>query len=80
MTPGDIHNRDAAHIVDEIIRPTLEAGGSFLSVLVLLESVITGVMLFGVKDGGDGPVLAMLMEHVKDRLTAIRAGKKAEMN
>ena len=80
MTPGEIHNRDAARIVDQIIRPTLESGGSFLSVLVLLESVITGVMLFGVKDGGDDPVLAMLMQHVKDRLTAIRAGKKAELN
>ena len=78
MTPAEIHKRDAAKIVDSIVRPTFEAGGEFVSVLVLLESVIVGVMLFGVKDGGDKPVLEMLTKHVATRLKQIRRDRKRE--
>jgi hypothetical protein len=39
---------------------------------VLLESVITGVILFGVKDGGDKPVLNLLFKHVLKRLADVR--------
>jgi hypothetical protein len=49
VTPDKIHNRDAAKIVNSIIRPTIKAGGQYSSVLVLLESVIFGVLLFGDK-------------------------------
>ena len=80
MTPAENHNLKAGQIVEEIIRPTIEAGGSFLSVLVLLESVITGTILFGVKDGGDDPVLKMLFKHVRERLKQIRNERKAENN
>lgn len=80
MSSAEFHNRRAGEIVEEIIRPTLEAGGSFFSVLVLLESVITGVLLFGVKDGGDDPVLAMLMQHVRDRLAEIRSENRGKNN
>ena len=40
MTPAQIHNRNAAAIVQQIIKPTLDAGGEMTDVLVLLESVI----------------------------------------
>jgi len=75
MTPEE-HNERAVKIADDIIRPTLEAGGNFLSVLVLLESVITGVLLFGVKDGGDRAVLDLLFKHVLKRLTVVRKKRK----
>jgi hypothetical protein len=75
MTPEE-HNERAVKIADDIIRPTLEAGGNFLSILVLLESVITGVLLFGVKDGGDRPVLDLLFKHVLKRLAAARRKRK----
>ena len=78
MTPAEDHNERAIKIADSIIRPTLEAGGNFLSILVLLESVIAGVLLFGVKDGGDRPVLDMLFKHVLKRLRSIR--KKRQIN
>jgi hypothetical protein len=57
MTPQEIHNRDVGEIVRAIIKPTLDAGGEFTDVLVMLESVILGVMLFAVKTGGDELVL-----------------------
>lgn len=69
MTPAEeIHNRDVGRIVESIIRPTMEAGGEFTDILVILESVIVGVLLFGVKVGGDKPVLNMLTKCVKRRL------------
>ncbi|HVG51617.1 MAG TPA: hypothetical protein VM867_08295 [Xanthobacteraceae bacterium] len=73
MTPSQIHNRDAAEIVKTIILPTmLEAGGDFTDVLVLLESVMTGVVLFGVRAGGDDRVIETLCDHVKKRVAEHR--------
>ena len=45
----EIHNRDVGQIVKDLIEPTLDAGGGFADVLVLLESVAVGVMLFALK-------------------------------
>ena len=79
MTPNEIHNRDVGGIVKAIIKPTLDAGGDMSSVLVLLESVIVGVLLFAAKVGGDEPVLETLMEGVKTRLAEQR-DKNAKNN
>lgn len=80
MTPAEIHNRDVGDIVKAIIMPTLNAGGDMTSVLVLLESVIVGVMLFVAKVGGDEPVLDKLTENVKARLEEQRAKNAAKNN
>ena len=40
-----LHNQLSGEIVKQIIKPMMESGASFSSVLVLLESVITGVLL-----------------------------------
>lgn len=69
-----IHNELAGRIVADIVKPPLAAGGSFTDVLVLLESVILGVMLIGVKLGGDGAVLDEVVLHVKERLAEQRLG------
>lgn len=71
-TTHEIHNRDAGKIIASIVRPTLEAGGSPTEVLVVLESVVTGVVLALVKLGGDERVLDTLMAGVKQRLAEIR--------
>lgn len=67
-----LHNRLAGQIVASIVKPPLEAGGQFTDVLVLLESVIVGVLLMGVKLGGDEIVFDSLMERVKGRLAELR--------
>ena len=64
MTPAQIHNRNAAAIVQQIIKPTLDAGGEMTDVLVLLESVILGVMFVSVKLGGDEIVLDQVVAGV----------------
>ena len=77
MIPADIHNRDVGGIVKAIIKPTLEAGGQFTDVLVILESVITGVLLFAVESGfgNDERVLDKVVEGVKARLADQRRGR-----
>ena len=72
MTPQQIHNRDAGKIVASIVRPTLEAGGKETDVLVLLESVVTGVLLALVKLGGDEKVLDVFTANVRLRMAALR--------
>lgn len=68
-----LHNQLAGKIVKEIVATPLSAGGEPGDVLVLTESILTGVMLMLVKDDGDdGPVLDALMNGVKRRLAAIR--------
>lgn len=74
MTQHEIDNRIAGEIVKQIVKPPLEAGGEFTDVLVVLESVILGVMLMGVKLGGDEKVLDVLVERVKERLAEQRLG------
>lgn len=69
---SEIHNEMAGSIVRSIVKPPLDAGGEFTDVLVLLESVILGVMLVAVKLGGDGVVLDLVVERVKERLAEQR--------
>lgn len=48
MTEADrttLHNQLAGDIVRQIVKPMIEAGAPFSSVLVLLESIVTGVLL-----------------------------------
>ncbi len=71
-TPQEIHNRLAGDIVRQIVKPTLDAGGQMTDMLVLLESVVTGVMLIAVKLGGDDKVLPKLVEGVEQRLADAR--------
>lgn len=71
---SEIHNEMAGKIVASIVKPPLDAGGEFTDVLVLLESVVLGVMLVGVRLGGDEKVLDVLMEGVKQRLAEKRLG------
>jgi hypothetical protein len=75
ITPAEIHNRDVGSIVRSIIKPTLDAGGEITDILVMLESVIVGVMLFAVKPGGDQPVLDNVVEGVLGRLAEQRRSK-----
>jgi hypothetical protein len=70
----EAHNKAAGAIVKQIVRPTLEAGGEFTDVLVLLESVVVGVVLMAVKLGGDEIVLDKVIEGAKARLAEIRLG------
>lgn len=68
----ELHNAIAGRIVASIVRPVMTKGGDFASVMVLLESVITGVILAGVKLGSDETVLGEIAERVKERLAEIR--------
>lgn len=72
MTQSELHNHLAGSIVASIVKPPLEAGGQFTDVLVLLESVVVGVILMGVKLGGDEKVLDTMVAAVKARLAEQR--------
>lgn len=69
-----LHNRIAPEALKAIIRPINEAGGSVEDILVVLESVIVGVVLYGAKVGGDEIVVDTIMEGVKARLAEQRLG------
>ena len=45
-----------------------------MGVLLLLESVVTGVLSVIVKQGGDEPVLDSFIEGVRQRMAEIRLG------
>ena len=68
----DLHNRLAGQIVASIVRPPLEAGGSFTDVMVLAESVLVGVALACIKLGGDEVVLQVMFDAARARLAEIR--------
>jgi len=67
-----IHNRSAGELVRQIVRPTIDAGGTMTDVLVLLESVVTGVLELSVKLGGDNAVLDVFAEGVRRRMAELR--------
>ncbi len=73
-TVHEIHNETAGDIVKQIVKPTLEAGGEFTDVLVLLESVVVGVVMMAVKLGGDEIVLDQVIAGAKARLAEQRLG------
>lgn len=72
MNVSDHHNTKAPEIVREIVHGQIQAGGNLQSVLVLLESVITGVCLATIKLGGDELVLDEVMKNAKERLAKAR--------
>lgn len=65
----ELHNQLAGEIVKSIVKPPLEAGGTFADVYALLESVIVGVMLV---DGGNEDVFDELMRMAKERMLTLR--------
>jgi hypothetical protein len=69
-----IHNATARQIVASIVRPTINAGGDMADVMVLLETVVTGVLTVAVRLGGDRPTLDVFLDGVRNRMTAIRLG------
>lgn len=72
MNVSEHHNAKAVELVNEIVRGPIQAGGDLTSVLVLLESVITGVCLATIKLGGDELVLDEVMKNAKVRLAKAR--------
>lgn len=67
-----IHNRVATEVVQKIVRAPLDAGGSILDVMVILESVIVGVCLVAIRAGGDETVFGILMDGAKKRIDTER--------
>lgn len=74
MTQTELHNKLAGEIVRSIVKPPLEAGGQFTDVLVLLESVVVGVLLAGVRLGGAEIVADTVFDRVRTRLAELRIG------
>ncbi len=70
-----VHNRLAGDIVRQIVKGPLDAGGDVTDVLVLLESVVSGVLLTFAKLGRDEIVLETLTKGVSERLAKIRLGR-----
>jgi hypothetical protein len=73
---SDLHNRLAGQIVASIAKPPLEAGGTVIDVLVLLESVVAGVLVVAVRTGGDNIVLDAVIDGVRDRAKQILAEQR----
>lgn len=70
---ADLHNKLAGEIVKSIVRPILEAGGERTAILVLTESVVTGVVEFCARNDevSRSVVLDQLIEGVRGRLEDI---------
>ncbi len=68
----ELHNRLAGEIVKSIVKPLLETGGTTTDVLILLESVVTGVYAACVRLGGDPPVWSVMSERIEERLAEMR--------
>jgi hypothetical protein len=71
-TQREIHNRLAGELVKTIVETPIEAGGKMTDVLVLLESVVTGVLTVAIKMGGDDSVIPIFNKNIKDRMAYIR--------
>ena len=76
---SDLHNELAPTIVRQIVKPTLEAGGSFKDVLVLLESVIAGTIGVVGNGGGDAQLIDAVAEASKERVVSMRGAMKRAM-
>jgi hypothetical protein len=72
-----LHNESAGRIVADIVRPTMMLGGTPEDVMVLLESVVTGVLTAVVRLGGDNEVLDVFVDGVRERMASIRLGDAA---
>ena len=71
-TQTELHNRLSREIVTRIVRGVYDNGGGPTDLLVLTESILTGICLAVVKLGGDEPVLDHLVDGVRLRLAEIR--------
>ena len=67
-----LHNEIAGKIVESIVRPPIEAGGSSIDVLIVLESVVAGVLSVVIKVGGDAHVLEEFFDGVRQRMAHVR--------
>ena len=65
-----LHGTQLEELLPRIIKPTFQAGGDGRDVLVLLESLVTGVFLSLIKPGGEEEALAILSKHVLERYRA----------
>ncbi|GGF50875.1 hypothetical protein GCM10011611_66620 [Aliidongia dinghuensis] len=70
----EIHDQIAAEAIKQIVQPTMAAGGSVGDVLVLLESVVSGVLVVTIKLGGDEKVLDLLFQRVRLKMAQLRLG------
>jgi hypothetical protein len=64
----EVHNRTAGEIVAAIVKPVAEAGGTYADILVITESVILGVLLYGERIGLEELALDRIMEAARTRL------------
>ena len=71
-TPEEVHNQLAGPIITAIITPVVKAGGNYQDVIVLLETIIAGTILFISKPGGEGIIWDALHEGVGERLVDLR--------
>jgi len=69
----DLHNKLAGQIVRSIVAPIIESGGERTDILVLTESVVTGVVEFCARNDGVSReiVLDALVSGVQRRLDEI---------
>lgn len=76
-TQLDLHNKLAGEIVRRIVTPIIESGGARTDILILTESVVTGVIEFCARhdEVSRKVVLDALTEGVRGRLEDI--GKPA---
>lgn len=71
---SDLHNKLAGKIVRSIVEPILEQGGERTAILVLTESVVTGVIEFCARNDrvSREVVLDALIDGVRGRLADIQ--------
>ena len=72
LAQRDLHNRLAGDIVQAMIEPIRDSGGTPADVLVLLESIIAGIVLIIAEETDDEEVLEVLFERLRERLPALR--------
>ena len=72
-----IHNRIADDIMKLMLEPITDHEGDYTDVLLLLESIITGIVLGIVKEGSEETVLDKVVETTKKRMAMIRLSEAA---
>ncbi|MFZ2869631.1 hypothetical protein [Zavarzinia sp.] len=76
QTAASLHNQQAREIVARMIRTAVDHGGTTADILVLAESVLTGIVIFAMRDNPAGSELLLLAiaNGARARLAEIRAG------
>jgi hypothetical protein len=64
-----LHNEAVHKALMEVVKPTLLAGGHATDIVVIMESIVTGVFSAVVEPHLQLSFLDLMMEHIKDRLT-----------